>query len=63
MKGPRGGGGCVRGLEQLLPFPVKNKTKKVVGVKKEPTDPHKQALSFMASVTPSLLKSDSQVHA
>lgn len=30
------------------------------GVKREPTDPHKQALSFMASVTPSLLKSDSQ---
>lgn len=29
-------------------------------VKREPTDPHKQALSFMASVTPSLLKSDSQ---
>lgn len=30
------------------------------GVKREPTDPHKQALSFMASVTPSLLKPDSQ---
>lgn len=29
------------------------------GVKREPTDPHKQALSFMASVTPSLLKPDS----
>lgn len=33
-----------------------------VGFKKELTDPHKQALSFMASVTPSLLKSDVQVH-
>lgn len=30
-------------------------------VKRELTDPHKQALSFMASVTPSLLKSDSQM--
>lgn len=30
------------------------------GFKREPTDPHKQALSFMASVTPSLLKPDSQ---
>lgn len=30
------------------------------GVKREPTDPHKQALSFMASVTPSLLKPDSE---
>lgn len=30
------------------------------GFKWEPTDPHKQALSFMASVTPSLLRPDSQ---
>lgn len=30
-------------------------------VKKEPTDPHKPALSFIASVTPSLLKLDSQM--
>lgn len=30
------------------------------GFKSKSTDPHKQALSFMASVTPSLLESDSQ---
>lgn len=44
-------------VEQLLP----EKAEKAEGVKREPTDPHKQALSFMASVTPSLLKSDSQM--
>lgn len=37
------------------------KAERAEGVKREPTDPHKQALSFMASVTPSLLKSDSQM--
>lgn len=37
------------------------KAENAEGVKREPTDPHKQALSFMASVTPSLLKSDSQM--
>lgn len=35
------------------------KAKMAEGVKREPTDPHKQALSFMASGTPSLLKPDS----
>lgn len=44
-------------VEQLLPA---QKAEKTEGVKREPTDPHKQALSFMASVTPSLLKPDSQ---
>lgn len=44
-------------VEQLLPV---QRQKKAEGVKREPTDPHKQALSFMASVTPSLQDSDSQ---